>query len=395
MTQEPGNAPPTWTKTPWVEPQDTARATFSPDEYAWQLFVSLNWPASDSACGPDPSKTLGAAGPRTWEQWASKRSIFLNGGATPQMWDQLCPVESAGKTLAPNSEREAVRTQLREKMQSGLGGVFAEQSARIKIFIDPPQGDVSNANDEEVRMNRPAFDFVRENALYKRSTLKKMAADGVRNLDFPHASKEIKAHWIVLRDAKDFSRYYTATIDGKTYGLVAFHITTKDLPRWFWATFEHVDNEKRWSTAMPLAFAGWGVEPVDSFACPEKPAGCNRAPPGIGLEGTAFQNYRLKFAQTDWVTLTGVPVRAVNSKIEGGFIQTKSSCISCHSLALVGAKSPSSIPFEITTDEVDADGRVANFVGVVKPSDRIPATGTDPNDQFMQLDFVWALRNAK
>jgi hypothetical protein len=115
----------------------------------------------------------------------------------------------------------------------------------------------------------------------------------------------------------------------------------------------------------------------------------------LGLEGTKWQFYRLKATQTDWVDLIGDPTLVVNSKIEGGFIQSQSSCISCHSLALIGETGPA-MPFQIfKVEEVDDMGRVANFIGVVAPKDRRPRPGVDPNGKFLQLDFVWSLRNAK
>lgn len=377
-----------WRKTPWIEPQDTTMGTFQPDEYAWRLFVALNWPAKAGGCGPDTNKKLGDPGRRVWEQWALKTDVFLANAKKPAEWTTLCGGAPEGKRFTPNSEKAAVMEQLAASKPVGMKFV-------------PPEGDLSTTEDEEVRMNESSFRFIRDNNLYDRDVLKALAASGQKTLDFPLQAKEIKAHWARLTDPADYTRYFTAkTADGKVYGLVAFHIITKDMPRWFWATFEHVDNETRWPKQHPAEFAGWVVPPHDAYACPGKPTSCNAAPKGIGLEGTAWANYRLKASQTDWVDSFGEPTRVVNSKIESGFIQTKSSCISCHALAVIGAKTPANtntfMPFKIfKADDVDDDGRVANFIGVVGQADRIPNVGTDPKDAFMQLDFVWSLRNAK
>ena len=65
-----------------------------------------------------------------------------------------------------------------------------------------------------------------------------------------------------------------------TFGLTALHITTKDLPNWLWATFEHVDNPARPGNEK------WELASRDSFACDRAPFDCNRAPQGLGLQGT-------------------------------------------------------------------------------------------------------------
>lgn len=381
--------PPEWLKEGWKEPQDTAMALFQPDEYAWRLFVSLNWPAEAGACTPDRKKKLGDGGEVVWERWALKSNVFLPKAAEPKPWSDQC-AGAAAKTLVASAQTLAAGI---EKAES------ADKGGAIPMLL-PPKNEVSTAADEEVRMNQQSFDFIRTRRLYSRNVLEKMASQDVVTLDFPRAGKEIKAHWILLKNpAADRARYHTGVgPDGKEYGLVALHIITKDLPRWFWATFEHVDNETRHSKDMPAQFAGWTLRPRDAFACPTKADNCGKPPAGIGLEGTKWRNYVLKATQTDWVDLVGRPTRVVNSKIEGVFIQNKSSCISCHSLALIGEQ-PSdreSTPFHIVDRKIPAEdhGRIANFIGVVKPEDRVPKSNVDPNQKFMQLDFVFSLRNA-
>ena len=379
---EEATAPANWKEKPWLEPQDTAMATFTPDEYAWRLFLALNWPARAAGCGPDTAKKIGDAGPAVWERWAIKTDVFLAGGAKPKSWGELCGAAEVAKTLAPSAQLALAR-QLR--------------AGAPNLEFAPPGGEASTGNDEEVRLNEAAFNFVRDQGLYSRTRQQAMAAAGVKAIDFPRLGKEVKAHWIVLPNAADHSRYHTGkTDDGRTYGLVALHITTKDLPRWFWATYEHVDNETRWPAQFPFEFAGWStVPPRDTYACPPNNPGCRALPQGLGLENTKWQNYRLKATQTDWVDSFGEPTRVVNSKIESGFIQRESSCISCHSLALIGERGPQ-MPFTIfKAEQTDNDGRVANFIGVVKSTDRRPRPGVDPTMKFMQLDFVWSLRNAR
>ena len=367
-----------------AEPQDTQMALFEPDCYAWRLFIALNWPARTGQCGADTSKPFGADGETVWERWISKQDVFRQGAAQPPTWDEHCAVPLVAKTLAPTAQLVAAIEQIEDAGED------------VAAFV-PPAGDVSTARDEEVRMNRETLGFIRDNRLYSLDEQTRLAASGVTTIDFPAAAKEVKAHWVRLTDPADYPRYHTGTTeDGTVYGLVGWHVITKDLPRWFWATFEHVDNATRWPTEQPDAFAGWTVPPIDRFACEGAASDCARLPAGIGLEGTKWENYRLKATQVDWVDSFGRPTVVVNSKIEGGFIQQQSSCISCHALAMIG-EGPIPMPFRIVNLDFppDPSGRVANFIGVVDASDRRPVPGVDPNWNFLQLDFVWSLRNAR
>ena len=371
----------------FLEPQDTKMALFEPDCYAWRLFVALNWPAREKQCGPNSSKRLGEEGETVWERWISKQDVFLAGAAEPASWNAHCGATIAAKTLAPSAQFTAAREQI-------------EALADDVIFFEPPDGDASTAADEEVRMNREALNFIADNHLYSLDEQTRLAAAGITTIEFPAAAKEVKAHWVKLDNPADHSRYHTGTdSDGTIYGLVGWHVTTKDLPRWFWATFEHVDNETRWPSDPEVggAFAGWGERPIDRFACEGEAPDCEKIPTGIGLEGTKWENYRLKATQVDWVDSFGEPTVVVNSKIEGGFIQSQSSCISCHALAMIG-EGPIPMPFTIVNNDVppDANGRVANFIGVVDADDRRPRIPeVNPDWNFLQFDFVWSLRNAQ
>lgn len=369
---------------PFDEPQDTKMALFEPDCYAWRLFVALNWPAERDTCTPDTSKKLGDAGETVWERWISKRDVFLDGAADPVPWENHCATPATSKALEPSAQFAATRAQLEDL----TGGAVA---------LEPPTGDVSTAADEEVRMNRQALEFISDNRLYSLDEQTRQAAAGITTIEFPPNAKEVKAHWIKLDDPADHERYHTGVDeDGTVYGLLAWHVTTKDLPKWFWATFEHIDNETRWPAEHSFAFAGWAeVPPVDRFACEGEAPDCKKIPAGIGVEGTKWENYVLKATQIDWIDSMGQPTLVVNSKIEGSFIQTQSSCISCHALAMIG-EGPIPMPFSIVRPElVDPSGRIANFTGVVGEDDRRPQPGVDPDWNFLQLDFVWSLRNAR
>ena len=107
------------------------------------------------------------------------------------------------------------------------------------------------------------------------------------------------------------------------------HIATKDLPTWFWATFEHVDNA--------AAGEGWKLPSRDTFACGRAAPDCNRVPLGLGLAGTVWQNYRLRGTLTGFVDSQGRPRLLGNSALETG-MQSSASCITCHARSAIGVR---------------------------------------------------------
>lgn len=384
----------------YEEPQDSALAINEPDKYAWRLFVALNWPADPAKCEADKAKKLGDNGKTTWESWRSKRDTFLPKAKAPDAWTACSAVTP--KVLARNSEHEAVAEQLvaMKVPKTGPG-----------IFIEPPTGVFSTAEDEEVRLNRATYEFILQNKLYDLDEQERLAKAGTTTLKFPLAAKEVKGHWIVIEEA-DKPRYHWAEVteDGgakKLYGLVALHIITKDLPRWFWSTFEHVDNASRWAKKHPPpngddGFAGWeAVRPRDSFACDAAHLDCGKAPTGIGLDGTKWENYRLRGTQVDFVDDRGRPTVLPNSKIEGGFEQTSMSCITCHALAVKGDRART-MPIRIIQMKdgkpiVNPTQHPLGLIGVPDTSLFDEAQNGSPGKDttLMGLDFVWSLRNAQ
>lgn len=366
---------------PWRDPQDTSAAMFDTDKYAWRVFVAMNWPADTAKRAPDPNKTFGADGPATWETWRSVNNnapdtMFPPNGADPGEW--LSP----GTPVASHDSRsfEAVPRQQR---------MFAAQQALIsgRGLSTPPspafEAEAAEFSGNEVRMNRAAYEFVRVNKLYNVEGQMAAAGTGIPSLAFPPSAKIVKAQWRAISEA-DKPRYHWAEVttpsgQKRVWGLTALHITTKDTPNWFWATFEHIDNK----TPRPASEGippneGWILPSVDRAACPAPPHNCDGAPKGFGLEGTKWANYRLRGVQLDFVTSMGVPTILANSQIERGF-QRRSSCITCHADAVINS-SGQGLPF-------------STVVGVPDPNKfRDPLTG---QRAFMQLDFLWSLQRAQ
>lgn len=325
------------------------------DEYAWQLFTDLNHPAKLSDCKPDHDKQLGDNGLTVWEVWQSREETFLDGAAKPPRWKDGC----------------------------ANGG-----------FYSYPVGNYSNFDDEAVRINPKAYRFIRKNHLYSLDEQERLAQAGVRDIDFPLGSKTVKAGWVKIAEAdKPYYHWVEVERDGETiiYGLSAMHIASKDYPTWFWATFEHVDNDTRWNQVYPEAFQGWVIPSKDSAACPPTNLSCNEIPQGFGLEGTKWENYRLRGTQTEIVDNRGNPTVLVNSHLEGVLDQGSMSCVSCHALAVKG-ESGDSMPIPITEGTND-EGLPMGHIGALNPTLFLDENGNAI--PYVGLDYVWTLRNAK
>jgi hypothetical protein len=245
----------------------------------------------------------------------------------------------------------------------------------------------------EIRINRVAFEFIRARRLYSvEGQLQNYAAHLA--VQFPLGAREVKAKWRPIT-AQERNRYHTVEVqmaDGSSrlYGLTALHILSKDLPNWFWATFEHVDN------ARLAGGEGWQLPSRDRFACGTLPPDCNRAPAGIGLEGTVWSNYRLRGTLTAAVDAAGNPLRLANSEFERGF-QTSSSCISCHARATVapGAAGASRLAIFATTGTGARLTERRGFIGQPVASWYLPDAAGGDAPPYQTLDYVWSLSLAR
>jgi hypothetical protein len=199
--------------------------------------------------------------------------------------------------------------------------------------------------------------------------------------EFPYGAVQVKASWRPI-EGSERSRYHSISVrfangSSRLYGLTALNIAAKALPNWLWASFEHVDNATRANGD------GWQLPSRDVFAC-RSTSDCNRAPSGVGLEGTVWENYRLRGTLTSFVDAERRPRLLANSELEAG-LQMSASCITCHSRAAIGVVDghPTRLP---VFAPAAADGQVQRrgYVG-------LPQSETG----FKSLDFVWSLAQAK
>jgi hypothetical protein len=366
---------------PWSERHDSSAAARAPDEYAWRLFVAINWPADPTTRAADRSAPLGAQRPVVWETWQNANEVYLDGGADPGPW-------AAGRSAPHEGAVDRFETLSRAQ----FGQPHRIVNGRVVPLTDPIGADHGLT---EIRLNRKAFEYIRAWQLYnvegQLEAYRRQAA-----VSFPAGAMEIKARWRPITNAEQ-QRYYTLRVtlqDGtiQLYGLTALNLMTKDLPTWLWATFEHVDNPSQ-PGGEP-----WLLPSRDTFACRHAAADCNRAPRGIGLEGTIWENYRLRGTLTRFTDERGAPVLLANSQLEAGF-QRSSSCVTCHSRASIGLVDgrPQRLGvFEPQADAGSDQGPHRGFSGLPKAEwfYREGVAG-DRQRMYIPLDFVWSLSKAQ
>jgi hypothetical protein len=248
----------------------------------------------------------------------------------------------------------------------------------------------------EIRMNQPSFEYIRAHQLYNLDG-QLTAIRGARRVQFPRGSVQVKASWRPI-DQSEVSRYHTVKIRLRSgairlYGLTALNIASKDLPNWFWASFEHAGNATR------ADGDGWQTGSRDSFACRGAPADCNRAPRGIGLEGTVWENYRLRGTLTTYMDASGSPQLLGNSELEAG-LQKTASCMTCHSRASLGVVDGRPARLPALDTNADAGGNEVparrGYFGLPNPAwfGGVEADGRE-RPTYRPLDFVWSLSQAR
>ena len=436
-----GGAAPQAAQTP------TNPAMEDPDQFAWRVFVQISQPAP-GVSPPAP----GASIPVVWETWATDEDTFPgNGnpnapcfpnnpdpahacpappptlrkrlhGITQQQLALLTPSRNTRLSAAARAaggrgflSRAAVR-QAREAANAITPS--SRPAAPLRSAPSPRAGvraaAVAFPNQlEEVTRNLTSFNFILQNNLFTLAGLDQQFSNNFV-VEFPTDAIETKAVWVPFNQipGANPSHYHTTNINGTLFGLVAFHVMTKDTPNWVWATWEQEDNPGR------CDFMGchddFGVTPAN--VAPNPQTG-NPYTPGtltpallalMQNMGPEWQHYRLKGAQVEFADPTGQPLILGNSVTEGPFVQT-SSCITCHAMATVSPTLGSLPIFNNTITPPSPDTR-ASYYGVPgctpgnsgcaqgppgagfypKPFDPV----TNPQGsarQFMPVDFVWAI----
>lgn len=289
-------------------------ATGNPDKFAWETLVDIGRSAHNGSQDA------------IWETWALSQDVYVHSGLP------VFPMPSHHPLVLRRPAVLAARSPIQK----------------------PPDGKT-----QEIRMNREAFDYIVANNLWnQRGQLAWF--DKRMPVSVPKGAIEIKAEWKAIAEGDKPIYHWNVDGQGNTWGLIALHVTTKDLPNWFWATFEHIKNEHRCEINGCNDTFG-----VDANKKPTRQWLNFLRDHGMGDEWTY---YRLTGSQTDFVDSTGAPLRLGNSEIEGvqGLME-KSSCISCH-----------------------AQSRMSRE-GFALPHASLGVPVADCFKGQMQMDFMWSL----
>jgi hypothetical protein len=240
------------------------------DNFAWQSFVALNWPADNQGKPLKASIITHPEAPRVWEFYKTPFEVF--GHARPEL------------TLEPTNPLKRRRVFHMMSTRSNESKLIQFQRDNFLEATGQPLIDRHlNFVMYDIVMNPVEVRYIIDEGLDTKKGQKKFKDDN-KKVSFPLGyykdpmaatggevgAIEIKTAWRVLDcDRDDAKRYFT--LDGEIYvdgkytvtgkplllrekmGLVAMHIiqrTTgpytlsgKPFPQdWIWATFEHVDN---------------------------------------------------------------------------------------------------------------------------------------------------------
>jgi hypothetical protein len=359
---------------------DSDPALNNPDEQSWKLFMTVN--ANVPSAGHNDA---------LFETWASDGDTF-----------QPKPVWPSGA-----------------RMQIGARALSLAIERLHPHFIPEVLPAGERLVGEETRRNKPDFDFIVQNNLFKVSGLK-AAFNTARPISFPIDSIEVKANWVEVGRLKEFNgftgtaaeaaaAYHVNEADGKEYALVSFHLISKLIPNWTWATFEHKDNPGRCDVLGCKDSFG----AVDAYVAPLSPSesqthypDCAKTPALLALFAQArldpaFSNYCLKGSQSDFTDPSGLAIRLGNSVTEQSFV-AQSSCMTCHGRAAFDANGRATTSGGFEPSSADAPlGSGDAPVGPIN-SGRFRAPGGPPllpaplnESDLMRFgfpaDFVWSI----
>lgn len=383
---------------------DADTAINSPGVYAWKLFLNINRPgysSTDKRRGNAiPNREIGDDGPTIWEGWKHPKEVYREGGKPPDKFSQPTP---------PDFERRELQKGL-VLLASSKGfdiGKLRFDSFSAKNLVSRPElrqllvdANISLSSEEEkafseTRINKSAFTFIRDSNLYSKKGLIKFWTDQ-KPIEFERAGIEIKARWKYLgadtQESKWKDRYHTLKIDKELYGLTSLHIITKDVPNWFWCTFEHFDSKE------PNLSPDQKVPDIDPQTNKEfvRIKG-SRGPIPKVIKNTKWQYYRLRGTQTAFNNGFGVPETLDNTQLEQ-VTTFPSSCMSCHARSSIGPLGLRYMyldqPFPDTGMKPIRDSAPI-FTGPTGPPEEGLFIDPTNKKRFIQADFVWSIFRAQ
>lgn len=330
-----------------------------------------------------------------FETWASDPDTFAAKPVWPSLTGQS---RTAAKPRFQRSALARVREAAHPMKTDGKKATVIDGPCTTPLdgqagnYPPPPGGCIA----EEVRRNRPAFDYIVGNKLYTLAGLQSNFKNG-RQITFPWNAVEVKVDWAPISDivtwlaangvtvtpAQVQSAYFTTTDNSVTYGLLGFHIESKILPDWLWATWEHQWNPGRCDTMG--CYDNFGATtatvlpqstPNTQYGACAKSADVQKLFKANNL-GAVWNNYCLKETQTAFTNnaqplLAIIDGNSVSERMNAGVPIAQASCISCHQAAA----------FDTSAGFNPAVG--SNVIG----------NYTNPPG-YKTYDFVWGFLNIK
>lgn len=300
------------------------------------------------------------------------------------------------------------------------------------------------------------------NAPYHLPNRSAKGADGnfkLARIDLPSDSIMIKSNWLhdslaqrlgIPENKEDpyISKFMATQLNNPdtekpclwygTHHLMAFHVSSKDIPQWVWATFEHVSLPGRCditgcndsygyksSDDLPKGVADNFVSPHvksdelnsssivfdrDALYPPEQPrhalsrlfeasrigGGVSSSAAEPDPEDKGWLSYRLKGSQVEFTDLRGRPTFLGNSITEAGFMDG-SSCVSCHARAgihITRDDKPNFFKLSVFENSLSDYGYARSAHGI--PNENwYNDSDTPPSLDVLQTDFIWGFLFAK
>ena len=274
-----------------------------PQCFAWQTFAQV---------GANPGPATAIAG---WENWPSFGNVFTAAG--PQ-----CAVAADG-TPPPPKVFITSRETLPEHARKGI---------HIAALTD-----LATAQDTEIRYSVLACQEIASSGIWRQADAKQPSGlDAVFN-DASKAKNSafslkvdpglvvVKAKWRnagAACDSTQFRCYWDGT---NWWQLIAFHIASRALPNWFWATWEHASLAKSDPYLLNDPFGS-----QNGAASPAVKALLTTA-----KMDPVWLNYRLIGTQVSYLKPDNTPYILANSSIEPGGGRPD-SCMTCHARAAYG-----------------------------------------------------------
>ena len=339
------------------------------DEFIWRLFVQFVSPVSETESSPV-----------AFETWASDADTFSKTPRWPEAGDPK-KLQASVLRLATSPHGNPVDVPCNPPGNAAVGGF-------------PTTGTPVPCIAEEVRRNRPMFDYIVTNKLNTQAGLAAAYANGFK-VEMPTNAVAMKGDWIPVHDLlrwipsigsldKLRQLYYTGTSTGVEYALVSVHVSSRQNTNWVWGSFEHRLTPGRCDDIGCCDSFGAVKKEVrpnhqaintDYGPCP-KTAALKKAMAQANLS-PVWENYCLKSTQVDFTAPDGTPSALGNAVIErivGNGTVAASSCISCHSYASFGANGK---PSAAATAMLPYNPMGKTIPAVLKDS--------------LQFDFMWGV----